>query len=255
VTRRIALLIICVVLALPALGQTTLNGAGATFPYPIYSKWFSEYSAAHPGVEITLLEDNSDRLIEDVRSGATDLALIGAAGTPPTGVESLVVVKEQLVAAVPCGHPLAGRHRATLAEVCAYPIVSLPHGAGIRTVFDLACDAGDIRADIALQASAPGAVAVSPDGKTLFVANSDNNNVAVIDIADVKASRIEGFIPVGWYPTALAISPDNHTLYVANGKGLRSRANFPAKSDTPRRPMRYESSASMPPTASPAGRR
>ena len=29
-----------------------LTGAGATFPYPIYSKWFSEYSAAHPGVEI-----------------------------------------------------------------------------------------------------------------------------------------------------------------------------------------------------------
>jgi DNA-binding transcriptional LysR family regulator len=119
----------------------------------------SAFQLAHPGVEITLVEDNSDRLIEDVRSGATDLALIGAAGTPPTGVESLVVVKEQLVAAVPCGHPLAGRHRATLAEVCAYPIVSLPHGAGIRTVFDLACDAGDIRADIALQASAPGAVA------------------------------------------------------------------------------------------------
>ena len=29
-----------------------LTGAGATFPYPIYSKWFSEYSAAHPGVEV-----------------------------------------------------------------------------------------------------------------------------------------------------------------------------------------------------------
>jgi phosphate transport system substrate-binding protein len=29
-----------------------LTGAGATFPYPIYSKWFTEYSAAHPGVEV-----------------------------------------------------------------------------------------------------------------------------------------------------------------------------------------------------------
>ena len=34
---------------------------------------------AHPGVEITLIEDNSDRLIESVRSGAADLALIGTA--------------------------------------------------------------------------------------------------------------------------------------------------------------------------------
>ncbi len=29
-----------------------INGAGATFPYPIYSKWFSEYNKLHPEVEI-----------------------------------------------------------------------------------------------------------------------------------------------------------------------------------------------------------
>ena len=39
--------------ALAATGQTTpINGAGATFPYPIYSKWFSEYNKLHPEVEI-----------------------------------------------------------------------------------------------------------------------------------------------------------------------------------------------------------
>ena len=86
------------------------------------------------------------------------------------------------------------------------------------------------------EGSAPDAVTVSPDGKTLFVANADNNNVAVVNIADVKESRIEGFLPVGWYPTALATSPDSRTLYVANGKGLRSLPNFPAKLGKPRRP-------------------
>ena len=50
--RKIVLLLVCVLLALPAVGQTTLNGAGATFPYPIYSKWFSEYHKTHPDVEI-----------------------------------------------------------------------------------------------------------------------------------------------------------------------------------------------------------
>ncbi len=85
------------------------------------------------------------------------------------------------------------------------------------------------------EGSTPDAVAVSPDGKTLFIANADNNDVAVVDIADPRASRIEGFIPVGWYPTALATSPDNLTLYVGNGKGLHSRANYPAQLDSPRR--------------------
>ncbi len=88
------------------------------------------------------------------------------------------------------------------------------------------------------EGSTPDAVAVSPDGKTLFVANADNNNVAVVSIADPKVSRIEGFIPVGWYPTALATSLDGQTLFVADGKGLGSRANYPARLDNPRRVLK-----------------
>ena len=39
--------------AVGAGGQTNqINGAGATFPYPIYSKWFSEYNKLHPDIEI-----------------------------------------------------------------------------------------------------------------------------------------------------------------------------------------------------------
>ncbi len=86
------------------------------------------------------------------------------------------------------------------------------------------------------EGSTPDAVAVSPDGKTLFVANADNNDVMVVDISgailDDKVRKFQeshsvanGFLPVGWYPTALAVSPDNKTLFVANGKGLRSQAN------------------------------
>ena len=36
----------------PASGSLTINGAGATFPYPIYSKWFDEYQKSHPDVRI-----------------------------------------------------------------------------------------------------------------------------------------------------------------------------------------------------------
>jgi YVTN family beta-propeller protein len=88
------------------------------------------------------------------------------------------------------------------------------------------------------EGSTPDALAVSPDGKTLFVANADNNDVMVVDISnstasdearsgDESVSVVEGFIPVGWYPSALAVSPDNGTLFVANGKGLASRPNSP----------------------------
>ena len=97
-----------------------------------------------------------------------------------------------------------------------------------------------------LEGSTPDGLAVSPDGKTLFVANADNNNVMVVDISNRLTeeahdrgdtiSMVNGFIPVGWYPTAVAVSPDNQTLFVANGKGLASRPNFPARTKSPLAP-------------------
>jgi DNA-binding transcriptional LysR family regulator len=119
----------------------------------------ASFHLAHPSVEIALVEDGSDRLIECVRTGATDLALIGAAGPPPAVLDALTIVSERLVAAVAVGHPLAKRRRATLADIGALPIVCLPKGTGIRTVFDQACAAKRVRPDIVLQASAPAAVA------------------------------------------------------------------------------------------------
>ncbi|MHB1525725.1 MAG: LysR family transcriptional regulator [Candidatus Dormibacteria bacterium] len=114
---------------------------------------------AHPGVEITLTEDNSDRLTERVRTGTMDLALIGVSSTTSQGLDILPIVSERLVAAVPLGHPLAERPVVTLADISAYPIVCMPEGTGIRMVFDRACAAKGIHPDIALQASAPGAIA------------------------------------------------------------------------------------------------
>jgi len=47
------------------------------------------------------------------------------------------------------------------------------------------------------EGSTPDAVAVAPDGKTLYVANADNNDVMVVDITHPGDSRIAGFVPVG----------------------------------------------------------
>jgi DNA-binding transcriptional LysR family regulator len=118
----------------------------------------SAFHLAHPGVEISLLEDGSDRLIDGVRAGAIDLALIGTAVAAPDGLGALTIISERLVAAVPAGHPLAKKRRVTLSDVSAYPIVCMPQGTGIRTVFDQACAAQGIQPRIALQASAAGAI-------------------------------------------------------------------------------------------------
>jgi len=79
--RKLVLLVVCVLLTLPALGQTTLNGAGATFPYPIYSKWFSEYAKSHSGVQINYQSIGSGGGIRQVTAGTVDF---GASDMPMT---------------------------------------------------------------------------------------------------------------------------------------------------------------------------
>jgi YVTN family beta-propeller protein len=77
--------------------------------------------------------------------------------------------------------------------------------------------------------STPNALAVSPDGRTLYVANADNNDLAVVDIHERGHAHIVGFIPTGWYPTALALTPDGRNLVVGVAKGVGSQANWPAR--------------------------
>ncbi len=52
--------------------QITLNGAGATFPYPIYSKWFSEYNKKRPDVQINYQSIGSGGGIRQVIAGTVD---------------------------------------------------------------------------------------------------------------------------------------------------------------------------------------
>jgi phosphate transport system substrate-binding protein len=62
------------VLALAAVGASAqnINGAGATFPNPIYTKWFSEYSQLHPSVKINYQSIGSGGGIRQVSEGTVD---------------------------------------------------------------------------------------------------------------------------------------------------------------------------------------
>jgi phosphate transport system substrate-binding protein len=51
--KKIAAVVLLLLLAGSAWaqsGQVSLNAAGASFPYPIYSKWFDEYHKLHPNI-------------------------------------------------------------------------------------------------------------------------------------------------------------------------------------------------------------
>jgi phosphate transport system substrate-binding protein len=80
------------VVALSAVQAQKLTGAGATFPEPIYSKWFSEYSAAHPGVTINYQAIGSGGGVRQMTAGLVDF---GASDMPVTD-EQLAASKTKL---------------------------------------------------------------------------------------------------------------------------------------------------------------
>ena len=68
----------------------------------------------------------------------------------------------------------------------------------------------------------PFGLAVSPDQKRLFVAESGINAIGVIDIPTLK---VVGHIPAGWFPAKLEVTPDSKSLVVSNAKGFGSGPN------------------------------
>ena len=69
--------------------------------------------------------------------------------------------------------------------------------------------------------SSPNALAISPDGETIYAANGTDNALCVIE--SVKPFRIKGYIPTGWYPGSVTLNNSGTFLYVANVKGIGSR--------------------------------
>jgi len=81
VLRSLRVLLCLALLVSCAFAQTNLNGAGATFPYPIYSKWFNEYHNQHSDIQINYQSIGSGGGIRQVQAGTVDF---GATDGPMT---------------------------------------------------------------------------------------------------------------------------------------------------------------------------
>ena len=78
--------------------------------------------------------------------------------------------------------------------------------------------------DASLKGVQPVALAISPDGNWLYVAEAGINAIGVLRLTG-KTAHVEGHIPVGWWPSAVQVSPDGDTLFVANARGRGAPPN------------------------------
>jgi phosphate transport system substrate-binding protein len=157
--KKILVAVLLSVLALSAAQAQKLTAAGATFPYPIYSKWFSEYSAAHPGVEINYQSIGSGGGIRQVTTGLVDF---GASDMPMTD-EMLSSSKVKLI------------HIPTVLGAVV-PIFNVPGVSDIRF-------SGDVLADVFL-----GKISNWNDGRIA----KDNPGVKLPDQKIIVVHRSDG---------------------------------------------------------------
>ena len=192
-------------------GQVTI-GMVSGCALPVMAELLAGFHKQYPGVAISLTEDNSDRLAEMLGDGRLDLALIGVAGEPANGIDGVVLIDEELVAAVAPGHPLASATTVTVKALRDVPLVSLPRGTGVRAALDAACAAAGFEPRIVFEASAlPMVVTMAAQGLGLAVVPQSTvqmpNAPVIVPIAPETRSRLE----LAW-PEAPSANPAARVL-------------------------------------------
>jgi DNA-binding transcriptional LysR family regulator len=112
----------------------------------------ADFAAAHPAVEVVLVEGSGADLLAALSTGRLDLAWVGRAQPPPSGVQTAVLYEEEQVAVVPVAGPLRGRSLA-VADLVSHRLVALPPGTGGRAALDAACAAAGVAPVVACEAT------------------------------------------------------------------------------------------------------
>ncbi|HEY8371141.1 MAG TPA: LysR family transcriptional regulator [Pseudonocardiaceae bacterium] len=187
----------------------------------------AEFHRRHPGVEITLSEADSDRMVEELRTGRLDLAIIGMGTEPPPGLWARVLTDEALFAAVAPGDPLAGRETVALAELRGRSLICLPSGTGVRSCLNQACAEAGFAPRVTFEATDPEVlvrlaargmgVAVLPE--SLAVAHADQ-----LRAVEIVRPRLRSCLALAWRaegplsPAAKALLDHARAILAAAGE-------------------------------------
>jgi DNA-binding transcriptional LysR family regulator len=139
------------------------------------------FHRAHPRIELTLLEDETDTLLDALATGQLHAALIGQGryDRPPPDVESLLVAQEPVVVGVHPTHPLAGRGQIPLRALREEPMVTLTGASKLRSTLETACQAAGF---------VPRIVAESSDLGVMVELAAEQLGVAVLPASGLEGS-------------------------------------------------------------------
>jgi YVTN family beta-propeller protein len=181
----------------------------------------------------------------DVTDGMNPVVVDPRTGIPNTGTVSVIdtasnsVLKTINVGLHPTGmalSPRGDRVYITNANSDTVSVIDTLTDAVVKTLYvggpgadhdddrDWDHDRDRGRAPAPLLGASPNAVAVSADGRTLYIANASQNAIAVVDVDRPANDAVRGLIPAGWYPTAVALNATGDQLFIGDGYGFGSIA-------------------------------
>jgi DNA-binding transcriptional LysR family regulator len=117
-------------------GTLRIASGSPSGPVPLPAT-LAEFQRRHPAVEIVIRDAPSEELIRWLEDGTVDVAVITfAPDRLPARLQGTLITQEWMLALVPYGHALASQRQVSLAELAAEPLVTFPHGSGVRQTID-----------------------------------------------------------------------------------------------------------------------
>ncbi|MEV1156801.1 LysR family transcriptional regulator [Micromonospora chokoriensis] len=185
----------------------TINSVGHTLPF---NAWLAEFAHTYPGVTIVVTQDATLRMLEMVRSGELDCALLSARQTG--GLSAVQLISDPVVLACSDEHPLAGNSAVRLADLDGERFVDTPVNWAVRVLVDEAFQAANLSRRIVCEVNEWTSVLDLVNagvGVSLVPAGLDFGHyrrqlgIRLIPLADVRMERRLDFV----FPTGEAISP------------------------------------------------
>ena len=146
------------------------------------------FQRQHPGIEVALMEDETDALLAAVQTGELQAAFVGLGpgDEPPAELESRLIAREPAVVAMHPRHALAGRRSVRLVALRDEPFVTLTRASRLRTVLEAVCRQAGF---------APRIVAETSDMSVMLALTAERVGVAMLPRSGLDGA--EGVVAVG----------------------------------------------------------
>ncbi|MDQ3418027.1 MAG: LysR family transcriptional regulator [Acidobacteriota bacterium] len=125
-------------------------GGGMTVCLHVFPALLKEFRRRHPGVELKLTAGTTPQILERLRSGTLDTALL----TLPLEATDLVqvpVMREELLLVMARGHKLARKRKLTTADLFGHPWILFERGSSTRRVIDAMMDSNGIHPRVTME--------------------------------------------------------------------------------------------------------